>query len=681
MNRFAAKVVLMSVLAYVTVALAGTWTLAQQDPCRAERRAGTSRPNIIFILTDDQDLMLQSMNYMPNVKALLEDQGATFTNFFVPLSLCCPSRTGILRGQYPHNHKIWANSLPDGGFEKAYADNLEHATVATALQAAGYKTFLFGKYLNGYPDTASQTYVPPGWSEWDSPVSGDPYGEYNYQLNADGTIVSYGSQPSDYLTDVMSAEAVSFIRKTAQQVSPPPFFMHLTTFAPHRPSTPAPRHASMFPGVQAPRTPSFNEADVSDKPAYIQSLPLLTDSDIQTIDAEYRLRLQSLQAVDDMVGALVNELQSTGLLSNTYIFFSSDNGYHMGQHRFLAGKYTPYETDIRVPLVVRGPGVPAAIQIDAFAGNVDLAATFAELGGATLAEMSDGRSLVPLIHGQSPAVWRQAFLIEQIAGDVSPQLPPLSTDRQSEPPDPQDMALGMHYPGHAGFRAATYKYVEYDTGEKEVYYLDVDPDEMENKALVASPTFMAAASAYLSTLKACKGPGCLSAEEAAPPSPLAADFTYTPLQPTDATPVTFTGTGDGTPPYTFTWDLGGQSAAGPTVTRTFPAGTYSITLTETDGAGATDSDTQTLTVGHSIVITSVKALSPPFRLAVSGSGFQAGHVVNINEIPVPRTQFVKDSKVLAKGNGLKTMVPKGVPVQVTVANGSGAVSAPFSFTR
>jgi len=662
----------------MTLAVAGA--TKQAEPCPAVDRHVTGLPNIIFILTDDQDILLQSMDYMPNVKALLANQGATFTNFFVPVSLCCPSRTGILRGQYPHNHKIWANEPPDGGFQKAYADNLESATIATALEKGGYKTFFFGKYLNGYPATASQTYIPPGWDDWYSPVSGDPYGEYNYQLNANGSLVSHGSAPSDYLTDVMSAEAVSFIRKTAQQTSPPPIFMHLTPFAPHRPSTPAPRHAAMFPGIQAPRTPSFNEVDVSDKPSYIQQLSLLTDADLQTIDAEYRLRLQSIQAVDDMVGAIVSELQADGMLSNTYIFFASDNGYHMGQHRFLAGKYTPYETDIRVPLVVRGPNVPAAIQIDQFVGNVDLAPTMAEIGGVALTDTPDGRSLVPLLHGQSPAAWRQAFLLEQIRGPVSPQKPILM-DRQFEPPDPADMVLADIYPAHNGYRASTYKYVEYDTGEKELYYLDTDPDEMANKVTVAAPAFLSAASTYLSNLKACAGPGCVSADAAAPPSPITADFTYAPAQPTDATPVTFTAIGDGTPPYTLTWDLGGSSASGPTVAKTFPAGTYTVTLLEVDGTGATDTDTQTLTVAHSTTITSAKVSGAPITLTVKGTGFQAGCSVRINGTHTSTNKFVSSTKLVAKGPELKTLLPKGVTVQLTVVSMDGAVSAPFPFTR
>jgi N-acetylglucosamine-6-sulfatase len=660
--------------------IVGARCLAQADPCAEAERHHAAKPNFIFILTDDQDQMLQSLDYMPNVKALLADQGATFTNFFVPVSLCCPSRTGILRGQYPHNHKIWANEPPDGGFQKAYADNLEQDTIATVLEKAGYKTFFFGKYLNGYPATASQTYIPPGWDDWYSPVSGDPYSEYNYVLNADGTLVSHGSAPSDYLTDVMSAEAVNFLRTTAAQSGHPPFFMHITPFAPHRPSTPAPRHTNLFPGLTAPRTPSFNEADVSDKPAYIQALPPLSDVDLQTIDAEYRLRIQSLQAVDDMAGAIVNELQATGLMADTYVIFASDNGYHMGQHRFPGGKYTPYETDIRVPLVVRGPGVPAAIQIDQFVGNVDLAPTIADLAGVSLATNPDGRSLAPLLQGQSPSAWRQSFLLEQIKGPVSPQKPILS-DRQSEPPDTADMLLGNIYPGHNGYRAFTYKYVEYDTGEKELYYLGVDPDEMNNVAGAADPVFLSSASIYLAALKSCAGGGCLSAEAVRPPSPVGAYFVTNPIQPAPMQTVTFTATAHSVPPYTFTWDLGGQAAAGQLVSRAFPAGTYTISLTVLDGAGSHDVVTQTLVVATNVLISSVKAGGTPLKLTVSGSGFLPGCTVKINGQPTPATQYQSSSKVVAGGGALKGMLPKGVAVQVTVANADGSSSAPYAFTR
>jgi len=298
----------------------------------------------------------------------------------VPLSLCCPSRVTILRGQYPHNSQVVTNALPLGGFEKAYSLNLEAATVATTLHAAGYRTVLFGKYLNGYPDTATPTYIPPGWDEWFSPAAGNPYSEYNYTLNENGTLVKYGGAAADYLTDVIYLKAVDFITR-AGSTPGTPLFMYFATYAPHAPYTPAPRHANAFPGLKAPKPPSFNEPDVSDKPAYVASRPLLTSAEITSIDTFYRKRAQALQAVDEAIEGLVNALAATNRLANTYIFFAADNGYHMGNHRLLPGKYTPYDSDLHVPLVVRGPGVPAGVVRSEIAANVDLAETFANLAG------------------------------------------------------------------------------------------------------------------------------------------------------------------------------------------------------------------------------------------------------------------------------------------------------------
>ena len=368
-------------------------------------------PNIILILTDDQDVQLGSLDYMPQVKAQLANQGLTFSNYFVPLSLCCPSRTTILRGQFPHNSQVMTNNLPLGGFEKVYADNLESSTLATLLHGAGYRTVLMGKYLNGYPDTASPTYIPPGWDEWYSPSAGNPYTEYLYTLNENGKLVPYFSTPSDYLTDVIAGKAVDFIQR-ASSTPDRPLFMYFASYAPHAPSTPAPRHANLFPGAMAPRPPSFNEPDVSGKPAYVATRPVLTQAQIDSIDADYRKRIQSLQAVDEAVGAILSALAATGRLSNTYIFFTSDNGYHMGEHRLLPGKYTPYETDIHVPMIVRGPGVPAGLVRDQITANVDLAETFTELAGITQLPFSDGRSLVGLLLAAPISTWRQAFLLE-----------------------------------------------------------------------------------------------------------------------------------------------------------------------------------------------------------------------------------------------------------------------------
>jgi len=473
----------------------------------AARSTTAPRPNLVFILTDDQDVDLGSLDYMPLTRSLLAAQGETFSRHFVPLSLCCPSRSTILTGQYAHNHQVYTNHAPDGGFPKFEQLGHEGETIGAALHAAGYRTALYGKYLNAYPKRSDPMHVPPGWDEWAVPVGGGPYDEFHYALNENGTRVNYGSAPQDYLTDVLRNKAVDFIQTAAQDGQP--FFLYLATYAPHRPSIPAPRHADLFPGLRAPRTPSFNQADVSGMPPRIQSLPLLGPLDIAKIDALYRRRIQSLQAVDEAVAAIVATLDRAGQLGNTFIFLTSDNGYHMGQHRMQPGKYTPYDTDVRVPLIVRGPGVPAGMTEDAFSESVDFAPTLAELGGAALQAPSDGRSLVPLLRGGgTPGDWRQSVLLEQFQFSVD-QSPP---DNILEPPDPQDENGGAEYPAHLGLRTDRYKYVEYSSGFREVYDLQNDPDEMYNLAPQMPVRWMTELSQRVRALGACAADTCRALE-------------------------------------------------------------------------------------------------------------------------------------------------------------------------
>jgi N-acetylglucosamine-6-sulfatase len=468
--------------------------------------SAATRPNLVLVLTDDQDLVLGSLNFMPKTRALIGDQGMTFSNHFVPLSLCCPSRSTILTGLHVHNHRVLTNFPPDGGFERFDQLKHEERTLAIALHDAGYRTALFGKYLNGYPNGEDLTYVPPGWDEWASPVKGSPYAAYRYTLNENGKLVAHGSKAEDYMTDVLAAKAVDFVRRASPTGQP--FFLYLATYAPHRPSTPAKRHAGLFPGLQAPRTPSFNEPDVRDKPARIRTLKRLDASRVAVIDALYRKQMQSLQAVDEAVAAVVQALRDSGRLDDTFIVFTSDNGFHMGQHRLEPGKYTPYEPDVHVPLLVRGPGVPRGLTVDALTLSVDFAPTFAELAGATLPVEADGRSLVPLLEGKPPASWRQAVLLEQFA---VPPAPPKTSELQ-EPDD------ASSYPSHRGIRTATYKYVEYGTGEKEVYDLKKDPDERLNLRDQMPKTWLATVSKLVKTLAACKGRTCREIE--ARPVPL-----------------------------------------------------------------------------------------------------------------------------------------------------------------
>ena len=368
---------------------------------------GSKRPNVLFVLTDDLDL--GEVAQMPNVKKLLAAQGTSFSHYYASVSLCCPSRSTTLRGQYSHNTGVETNGGTNGGFETAHRLGLESSTIGTWMQAAGYRTALIGKYLNGYPDTVAETYVPPGWNEFDSAAAGNPYSEYRYTLNENGRLVPYGSTPAAYGTDVYVRKTAAFV--TAAAKAKQPFLAYLAVYAPHQPATPAPQDARSFPGAKAPRGPAYNEVDVSGKPAYIRDRPLMTPQVQRRVDRLYRRRIQSLQAVDRGVGKLLATLQTNGQLDNTYIVFTSDNGFHLGQFRMPSGKQTAYDFDIHLPLIVRGPGVPRGRTVDQVAGNVDLAPTMAAMGGAVVPSFVDGRSLLPLLTGAAPASWRNAYQV------------------------------------------------------------------------------------------------------------------------------------------------------------------------------------------------------------------------------------------------------------------------------
>lgn len=453
-------------------------------------RAPASRPNLILIVADDLDA--DSIAFMPRLKTLLADQGQTYTNFFVTNPICCPSRASILLGRYPHNHQVLTNQPPRGGFPRFRDLGHERSTIATWLKGAGYRTAFFGKYLNGYPDE-NRAYVPPGWDEWGALTSGR---YFSYQINENGRIARYRNGPEDYETDVLARKATTFIRHTADRQ---PFFIFLAPSAPHdspaiRAPVAAPRHERLFENMTAPRTPSYNEADVSDKPPWVRELPLLSPLDMSQIDEVYRARLRSLQAVDEMLTRLVVALTETGELERTYIFFTSDNGYHLGQHRLHKGKNLPYEEDIRVPLIVRGPGVLPGRVVEHFALNIDLAPTLAELAGVSPPNVVDGRSLAALLTGHQPATedWRQAFLVES----------------WEQPP--------KEIPDYQALRTRELLYVEYSTGERELYNLRTDPWELESLHAATDPALLAQLASVLDRLRRCAGANCPAAERALP---------------------------------------------------------------------------------------------------------------------------------------------------------------------
>lgn len=461
----------------------------------APQRATAQRPNIIFILSDDEDVALHA--HMPRTKALLHDSGTTFDNYFVTYALCCPSRATALRGQYPHNTAIEGNALPTGGYEKFRSLGHDSSTVATWLQKSGYRTAMFGKYMNGYQPGLG---APAGWSEWYG--VGNGYPSYDYTMNENGTPVRYGHGPQDFLVDVIAHKAADVIRRGASDKTP--VFLYIAPFTPHAPATAAPRHEALFADATLPRPASFDEADMSDKPAPLSNRARLAPRMVQRMEDLYRRRLRSLQSVDDLVDSVVTALRSTGQLENSYVIYASDNGFHMGEHRLAQGKNTPYEMDIRVPFVVRGPGVPAGRRESGMVLNTDLAPTFAEMAGARTPAFVDGRSFLPLLSATRPVWTRSAFMIERRGGQ----------DAQEEPGDGGDMRNPNSF---NAIRTEQYTYVEYGNGARELYDLRGDPDQLANVASAAGMSdIIHRLSARLALLTKCAGPACRAAEDASP---------------------------------------------------------------------------------------------------------------------------------------------------------------------
>ena len=460
-------------------------------------QAESNRASIVLIVTDDQDLA--SYAFMPKTKALIEDQGVAFANYFISYPWCCPSRASILRGQYAHNTNIVGNEPPWGGYETFHGLGLEQSTLATWLQAAGYRTAMIGKYLNRY--VPEKDAVPPGWDDWY--VGGNAHASYDYVLNENGQAVHYGTRPEDYLNDVLTGKATRVIRDAAAAAGES-FFVYVLPYSPHSPSVAAPRHEGTFADAALPRTPSFDEADVSDKPAFIRELPPLNQDQIAYLEDEYRRRIASLQAVDDMVESIVSTLRDTSQLDDTYVIYSSDNGFHMGAHRLIAGKDTPYDEDIRVPMVMRGPGVPVGERVDAVVVNIDLAPTFANIAGIEAPEFVDGRSFLPLLQ-EPEQPWRESFLIERRR--LEEQLVRQSKYNGLSPAELEQTAV------FNGIRTSDMMYVEYGSGERELYDLRADPFQIDNTVGDADPALVAALSERLAALARCTADECRRLED------------------------------------------------------------------------------------------------------------------------------------------------------------------------
>ena len=448
------------------------------------------RPNIVMVLTDD--LSWNLVRYMPNVLAL-QARGMTFDNYTVTDSLCCPSRTSILTGEFPHNSQIVGNTLVDGGgFQKFVMENDEKHVFALDLQDAGVETGFAGKYLNLYnPTVDQQGTVPnqPGWDSWGG-VNGGGYNEYAYAMAEDHQrVVTTGTEPQNYLTDVLTRFGAGYVSAAAHGNTP--FMLELASFAPHAPAVAAPSDVGTFAGIQAPRTPAFGVTP-RNAPAWLAARAQLTAANEQKLDKQFEKRVESVQDVDRMVGTLEQTLAATGQLDNTVFVFTSDNGYHMGEYNLLAGKQTAFDTDVNVPLIVAGPGIAPGTINHKVVENIDLAPTFDDLEHARTPSSVDGRSIVPLLHGEN-VPWRTVAGVEHVK--------PVSTTGD---PDEQVPADG-NPPTYDELRTATYSYVQYADGEHEFYQRTVDPYELDNIYDSLSSARKRRLSNEVDALSTCKG--------------------------------------------------------------------------------------------------------------------------------------------------------------------------------
>ena len=450
--------------------------------------------NVIILLADDLDW--PTFDSVPRLAALKE-QGVTFTNHTVTDALCCPSRVSLLRGQYVHNHRVVSNMQQTGGGFGTYFENGDEAdSLPVWLAAAGTSNGYFGKYLNEYPLGApTKDWIPPGWTSWSSPVATSlfdksAYSGYRYSMNNDGTIKRYGKKATDYLNDVLNAAAVSFIGR-----SPDPFFAVLASYNPHRPFPIAGQHYGTHQNEQVPRTPSFN-ARGTGEPAWRKDFPIIKPGKVAELDRTWQRRLRSTESFADSVVVIQEALRQTGHDKDTLLIVTSDNGFHLGNHRMLRGKRTAYREDAVVPLVMIGPNIPAGVTVNAMTSMIDIAPTVAELLKAPTPAWLDGRSLIPLLTGDTTEPWRTAVLSEAMS--------------DSSPGDPDYDEFQP--PRFKALRSQQWLYVRYEDNTIELYNLVDDPYEMRNVASSAPAELLARLKAQTEALARCAGASCRVAD-------------------------------------------------------------------------------------------------------------------------------------------------------------------------
>lgn len=502
---------------------------------RGERsEAASSKPNVIMFTTDDQTV--RDMIAMPLTQNLIGNQGASFPYAYVSMPLCCPSRITVQTGQYAHNHGVMGNTPPAGGYSKFNDKN----ALPVWLQQAGYRTIHVGKMPNGFGVTTNEEYVPPGWGPFAAGLTPASRGEFyafikpssayrGFSLNENGVLKQY--QDTDYQTDVYADIAVDRIDNHFDNHAGAPLYMQVQFFAPHDPADPAARHSGAFATAPLPIDKSFNEKQVKDKPGWIRVIRRFGGGLITKIQARYQRRLASLLAVDEAIERVVNELSTKGELDNTYILFTSDNGFMQGQHRLHQGKFAPYEPSIKVPLMIRGPGIPPGSIPRAPVWNGDITATIAKIADANPGLQQDGRSLLPYARDPNLRSTRPILIETGPPGATNEPGTPVSASsakaRSSKYVKNLDLdrtaqiSRAIVAPKYRAVRTGRYILVKYSNGNREMYDLRTDP--LQLKSIYKDSRYFRVRKYLLKKLaflSRCQGGTCTQ-EFGKPPKPLA----------------------------------------------------------------------------------------------------------------------------------------------------------------